>query len=98
MKFIVTLFGFLMNDRSNAGDALELPLFILWMLATLACFLRGLFIFRKHRSLAYCCLVIALIQIAINIPHLMATLQPSRSVQLQASRPNTALEPTPTAP
>ena len=48
-------------------EALELTLFILWMLATLVCFIQGFVIFRQHRYLAACCFGVALLQVVLAI-------------------------------
>jgi hypothetical protein len=38
-----------------------------WMLASLVCFIRGLFIFRRHQRLAWCCFINAAIQLILAI-------------------------------
>jgi hypothetical protein len=61
---VMMFFGFLFALKHNA---LELPGFILWILATLVCVVRGIVIFRQHRRLAWCCFGVALLQVVLVV-------------------------------
>ena len=63
---VLMFFTFLFAVRLDL-DALGKSIFILWMLATLVCFIQGFVIFRQHRYLAACCFGIALLQIVLAI-------------------------------
>jgi hypothetical protein len=64
---VVMFFGFMFLLRSHASDTLELPFFIFWIFTALVCFVRGLFIFRQHRRLAWCCFGVTLLQVVLAI-------------------------------
>jgi hypothetical protein len=38
-----------------------------WALASLLCFIHGFFIFRQHQRLAWCCFVVATVQLVLAI-------------------------------
>jgi cytochrome bd-type quinol oxidase subunit 2 len=69
---VVMFFVFVFLLRSHASDMLELPFFIFWILTALVCFVRGLFIFRQHRRLAWCCFGVTLLQFILAILPLLA--------------------------
>jgi hypothetical protein len=58
---VVMFSGFLAFHGSDAANAT----FALWMFTTVVCFIRGLFILRRHRRLAWCCIGVALLQIIL---------------------------------
>ena len=64
---VVMFFGFVFLLRSHASDAFEIPFFIVWIFTALVCFVRGFFIFRQHRRLAWCCFGVALLQVVLAI-------------------------------
>jgi hypothetical protein len=64
IAFVLTL-GY---SRSwDAGGAMALAVFILWILATLACFIGGFVFFRRQRRLAWCCFAVVLLQVILAI-------------------------------
>src|SRR5208283_5398502 len=84
LPVIIFFSGFLMASRID-GPAVIVFL-VIWMLASIACFVRGLFIFDSHRRLAWCCFLVALLQFSLAI--VPAFYAPHRSF-VGAAWPNT---------
>jgi hypothetical protein len=48
------------------------PLGMFWIFTILVCLVRGIYVFRLHRLLAFCCFAVALVQIfLVLLPELM---------------------------
>src|SRR4051812_39389327 len=50
-----------LNMESNAMG----PLFWLWAVLSVGCFVWGRFTFRKYRSLAWCCVAVGMLQLIV---------------------------------
>jgi hypothetical protein len=66
LPIVIFVSGILLIHRP-ASDAMIQTFLGFWAAASLLCFIRGFFIFRQHRRLAWCCFLIALLQIIFAI-------------------------------
>ena len=72
LPVMIFLSGLILVSRP-ATDA-QIQIFLgVWAAASLVCFIRGFFIFRQHQRLAWCCFIIALLQVVFAILPLLAS-------------------------
>jgi hypothetical protein len=75
LPVVIFLVGISVISRP-ASDAMIETFLAVWALASLVCFIRGIFIFRQHRYLACCCFVTALVQVVFAILPALASHAP----------------------
>ena len=81
---IIFLIGFFMPGE--VAEAVIGVLVAIWMIATVGCIIRGIYIFRSHRRLAWCCFLVALLQILLAVVPVFFA--PKRISHMGESRPN----------
>jgi hypothetical protein len=81
---IIFLVGFFMPREID--EAVIAAFSAIWMLATIVCLIRGIYIFRSHQRLAWCCFLVVLLQILLAIVPVFFA--PKRISHMGESRPN----------
>ena len=75
LPIVIFVTGILMIHRPASDTMIETFLGV-WAAASLLCFIRGFFIFRHRRWLAWCCFIVAAVQIVFAILPALASHAP----------------------
>jgi len=91
---VVTFLSGLWLLPRDVGDAVVGAFLVWWLLTTVVCFVRGCFIFRHHRRLAWCCFGVVLLQFFLGIVPLMGHVNVRHNAQTQSWWSNKSLQAT----